>query len=86
MLPSIVVKATDPQFIVMALAAIAAAATVLALAMPLLAADQLGKRMKAVALERSIESLCNGLRAVRRELPEQHAHNLWWVGHRVANL
>jgi len=52
MLPSIVVKATDPQFIVMALAAIAAAATVLALAMPLLAADQLGKRMKAVALER----------------------------------
>lgn len=44
------------------------------------------EQRKAVALERSIESLCNGLRAVRRELPEQHAHNLWWVGHRVANL
>ena len=52
MLPSIMLKATDPQFIVMALAAVAAAATVLALAMPLLAGDQLGKRMKAVALER----------------------------------
>ncbi len=52
MLPSILLKATDPQFIAMALAAIAAAATVLALAMPLLAGDQLGKRMKAVALER----------------------------------
>jgi hypothetical protein len=44
------------------------------------------EQRKAIALERSIETLCNGLRAVRRELPEQHAANLWWVGHRVANL
>ncbi len=44
------------------------------------------EQRKAVALERSIETLCNGLRAVRRELPQGHAANLWWVGHRVANL
>ncbi len=41
---------------------------------------------KAVALERGIETLCNGLRSVRRELPDQHAANLWWVVHRVANM
>ena len=42
----------DPQFLAMVFAAIAAAATVLTLAMPFLATDTLGKRMKAVALER----------------------------------
>lgn len=52
MLPSIFFKLTDPQFLTMVLAAVAAAATVLALAMPLLASDQLGRRMKAVAAER----------------------------------
>ena len=41
---------------------------------------------KAVALERGIETLCNGLRSVRRELPDQHGANLWWVVHRVANM
>ena len=44
------------------------------------------EQRKAVALDRGIETLCNNLRAVRRELPEQHAHNLWWVVHRVANM
>lgn len=44
------------------------------------------EQRKAVALDRGIETLCNGLRAVRRELPEQHAANLWWVVHRVANM
>lgn len=44
------------------------------------------EQRKAVALDRAIETLCNSLRAVRRELPEQHAANLWWVVHRVANL
>jgi tight adherence protein C len=42
----------DPQFLTMMFAAIAAGATVLTLAMPLLASDTLNKRMKAVALER----------------------------------
>jgi tight adherence protein C len=42
----------DPHFLAMVFAAIAAGATVLTLAMPYLASDTLGKRMKAVALER----------------------------------
>src|SRR5271165_5785131 len=45
-------RITDPQFILSLLIAIAAAATVLTLAMPLLETDMLGRRMKAVALER----------------------------------
>ncbi len=43
---------TDPQVLTMMFAAIAAGATVLTLAMPLLVTDTLDKRMKAVALER----------------------------------
>jgi tight adherence protein C len=43
---------TDPQFLLMVLIAVAAAATVLTVAMPLLETDMLGRRMKAVALER----------------------------------
>jgi tight adherence protein C len=42
----------DPQLLTVLFAAIAAGATVLTLAMPLLASDTLNKRMKAVALER----------------------------------
>src|SRR5579862_4313505 len=42
----------DPQVLTMVFAAIAAGATVITLAMPLLAPDTLNKRMKAVALER----------------------------------
>jgi tight adherence protein C len=42
----------DLQTLTMIFAAIAAVATVLTLAMPLLATDTLGKRMKAVAIER----------------------------------
>ncbi|MCP8938143.1 type II secretion system F family protein [Alsobacter sp. SYSU M60028] len=52
MLSALMAKVADPHFIVMALAAIAAAATVLTLAMPLVEGDVLNKRMKAVALER----------------------------------
>jgi tight adherence protein C len=42
----------NAKTLAMILAAVAAAATVMTLAMPLVFADQLGKRMKAVALER----------------------------------
>jgi tight adherence protein C len=42
----------DPEFLTMVFAAVAAGATVITLAMPLLASDTLNKRMKAVALER----------------------------------
>src|SRR5690349_6085066 len=45
-------KLHDPRFLAMLLAAIAAIATVVTLAMPLLAGDSLEKRMKSVALER----------------------------------
>ena len=46
------IDSINPNTLAMALAAVAAAATVLTLAMPLVFADPLAKRMKAVALER----------------------------------
>jgi tight adherence protein C len=45
-------QATDPRILFMFFAAVAAGATVLTLAMPLLTTDTLDKRMKAVAIER----------------------------------
>jgi tight adherence protein C len=45
-------KLHDTRFAAMLLASVAAIATVLTLAMPLLSPDTLGKRMKSVALER----------------------------------
>ena len=41
---------------------------------------------KTQVLERGLETLCNGVRAVRRELPDRHAPNLFWLVHRVANM
>jgi tight adherence protein C len=49
---TIIDQVLDPKFLTMIFAAIAAGATVITLAMPLLASDTLTKRMKAVALER----------------------------------
>ncbi len=49
---SLFVQYLDLQFLTMMFAAIAAGATVLTLAMPFMSSDTLGKRMKAVALER----------------------------------
>jgi len=49
---SFVTQHLDSQTLVMMFAAVAAGATVLTLAMPLLSTDNLSKRMKAVALER----------------------------------
>lgn len=45
-------KLSDPQFLIAILAAIAVAATILSLAMPVMTGDNLDKRMKTVALER----------------------------------
>ena len=42
----------NPRFLAMIFAAIAAVTTVITLAMPMFASDNLGRRMKAVALER----------------------------------
>ena len=52
MMEFIFTKLTDPQFLLSALIAIAATATVLTVAMPLLEGDTLGKRMKSVSSER----------------------------------
>ena len=52
MVEFLVDKLHDPHFMTMLLAAIAAAATVYTLVMPLLAGENLNKRMKAVASER----------------------------------
>ena len=49
---SLIEQFLNTQLLTMLFAAIAAGATVLTLAMPLLAPDTLNKRMKAVALER----------------------------------
>ena len=68
----------DPQVLTMLFAAIAAGATVLTLAMPLLATDTLNKRMKAVALERDKirqrerERLALGSRASLRQSPKAY--------------
>ncbi len=52
MLDFLVERLQDPRFLAMCLAAIAAIATVVTLAMPLLVSDTLDKRMKSVAIER----------------------------------
>src|SRR5438552_7577983 len=52
MVDFIIERLHDTKFLTMLLAAVAAAATVLTLAMPLLSPDTLGRRMNAVALER----------------------------------
>ena len=68
----------DPQVLTTLFAAIAAGATVLTLAMPLLASDTLNKRMKAVALERDKirqrerERLVQGSKASLRQSPKAY--------------
>jgi len=71
-------KLLDPRFLVMILAAVAATATVLTLAMPLLAGDNLGQRMNAVAIEREKlrqrerERMVRGDRTSLRQSPRQY--------------
>jgi len=68
----------DPEFLTRALAAIAAGATVLTLAMPLLGGDTLSKRMKAVAFEREKirqrerERLAKGSKVALRQSPKAY--------------
>jgi tight adherence protein C len=70
-------KIHDPHFVTMLLAAIAAAATVYTLVMPLLAGENLQKRMKAVASERERirarerERLNKGEKVTLRQTPKQ---------------
>src|SRR5262249_9446118 len=81
----------------MVFAAIAAIATVLTLAMPLLASDALGKRMKAVAVEREKmrqrerERMARGEKVALRRTPKQYMQTVVdqfnlgkWVGQEEA--
>jgi tight adherence protein C len=68
----------DPQVLTMVFAAVAAGATVLTLAMPLLVTDTLSKRMKAVAIEREKirqrerERLAQGSKITLRQSPKAY--------------
>jgi tight adherence protein C len=69
---------TNTRVLAMLFAAIAAIATVLTFAMPLLASDTLGKRMKAVAIEREKmrqrerERMARGEKVSLRSSPKQY--------------
>jgi tight adherence protein C len=77
MVDFLVSKLHDPRFMIMLLAAVAAAATVYTLVMPLLAGENLGKRMKAVANERERirarerERMNKGEKVTLRQTPKQ---------------
>jgi tight adherence protein C len=78
MLDFIIDRMLDVKFLTMLFAAIAAGATVLTLAMPLLATDNLSRRMKAVAIEREKirqrerERLAQGSKISLRQSPKQY--------------
>jgi tight adherence protein C len=78
MIDFIISSMHNPRLMGMLFAAIAAGATVLTLAMPLLAGDELPKRMKSVALEREKirqrerERLARGEKVVLRASPKQY--------------
>jgi tight adherence protein C len=78
MIQLIIAKFHDPKFLTMALAAVAAIATVLTLAMPLLSTDALSRRMKAVSVEREKirqrerERMARGEKVSLRQSPKQY--------------
>src|SRR6266481_3225621 len=89
MIDFLIHKLGDARFLAMVFAAIGAIATVLTLAMPLLASDSLTKRMKSVALER--ERLARGEKVVLRRSPKQYMQTIVerfnltkWVGQEEA--
>ena len=97
MVDFLIAKLSDTRFLAMLFAAVGAAATVLTLAMPLLATDTLNKRMKAVALEREKirqrerERLARGEKVVLRRSPKQYMQTIVdqfnlnkWVGQEAA--
>ena len=96
----LLIDAINVQTLTMVFAAIAAVATVLTLAMPLLAGDTLGARMKAVALEREKirqrerERMAQAQQKVSlRQSPKQYVQAIVdsfnlskWVGQEEARL
>jgi tight adherence protein C len=95
----LIMNSLDQRTLIMVLAAVAAGATVLTLAMPLLAPDTLDKRMKAVALEREKirqrerERIARGEKVTLRQTPKQYISAIVdnfnlskWVGQEEARL
>src|SRR5262245_33902106 len=99
MVDLLIAKLHDPRFMAMLFAAIAAFATVLTLAMPLFAGNNLDKRMKSVAIEREKirqrerERLARGEKVSLRTSPKQymktvveHFNLAKWVGQEEARM
>ena len=97
MLEYLIERMHEPKFVASVLAAIAAMATVITLAMPLLAGDQLNRRLKSVALERDKmrqrerERLARGDKVQLRQSPKQYMQRIVnqfnlakWVGQEEA--
>jgi tight adherence protein C len=97
MIELLVQKLQEPRFLVMIFAAIAAGATVLTLAMPLVASDTLNQRMNAVAIEREKirqrerERLARGEKVSLRQSPRQYMKTIVegfnlteWLGQEAA--
>ena len=78
MVDYLIEKLSDTRFLAMLFAAVAAIATVVTLAMPLIVTDALGKRMKTVAIEREKirqrerERLARGDKVSLRRSPKQY--------------
>jgi tight adherence protein C len=96
---SLIAQYLDLQVLTMMFAAVAAGATVLTLAMPFMSSDTLGKRMKAVALEREKirqrerERLAQSSKVALRQSPKMYMKravdnfNLSkWVGQEEARV
>jgi len=97
MIDFLIQQISNPRSMAMLFAAVAAVATVLTLAMPLLAGDDLSKRMKAVAVEREKirqrerERLARGEKIALRRSPKQYMQRIVnelnlgkWVGQEEA--
>jgi tight adherence protein C len=97
MLDILIDAVSNPRLLAMLFSAVAAIATVLTLAMPLLATDTLSKRMKSVALEREQmrmrerERLSRGEKIALRRSPKQYMQSIVdqfnlnkWVGQETA--
>jgi tight adherence protein C len=97
MVELIIDKLHDTRFLAMVFAAVAAIATVITLAMPLLAPDNLNKRLKSVAVEREKirlrerERLARGEKVTLRQSPKQYVKRVVdqfnlakWVGQEEA--
>src|SRR5712691_9428899 len=97
MIEILMAKLGDTRFLAMMFAAIGAIATVITLAMPLLATDSLSRRMKSVAIEREKirqrerERLARGEKVSLRKTPKQYMQRIVeqfnlnkWVGQEEA--